>query len=478
MVLQTKNGRIVDEAGREVRLRGVCIGGWMNLENFINGYPGSEHGLRAVMAETLGASKAEFFFERLLDHMLAPADLRFLKGLGATCVRLPFNYRHFESDQKPFEYLERGFERLSRAIDWCEKEGLYAILDLHAVQGWQNPDWHSDNGSRQALLWSTRQYQDRFVALWEELARRFRGQRAVAGYNVINEPVTGTPRGRFFNTYRTNWEPLNALYRRVVGAIRAIDPEHIIFLEGDFYSLRFSGLEAPFAENLVYSSHNYNAGGFGPGAYPGPIGGEQWDARHQTVVFERNEGTQFSRQHGVPLWVGEFGSVYNGRAEEIGDRLRAMDDQLAAFEAGGAHWTAWTYKDVGTMGWVTLRPESEYGQRVARVLELKRQLGTDSWTGWLPAGEMARLVEKAAEQASAALDDPKLPAGEFVAYLKQAALDGFFGGFLQPIYAEAFRGLSENEIDRVLSSFALEQCRQNEGLSAVLRKHMAVSPTR
>ena len=176
--------------------------------------------------------------------------------------------------------------------------------------------------------------------------------------------------------------------------------------------------------------------------------------------------------------MGEFGSVYNGRSEELPDRLRAMDDQLAAFEAGGAHWTAWTYKDVGTMGWVTLRPESEYGQRVARLLELKRRLGTDSWTGWLPASEIAQLVEQTAARASAALEDPKLPPGEFVAYLKQAALDGFFGGLLQPIYAEAFRGLSENEIDRVLSSFALEQCRQNEGLSAVLRKHMAAEPTR
>ncbi|HWO14858.1 MAG TPA: hypothetical protein VNN80_35385, partial [Polyangiaceae bacterium] len=187
---------------------------------------------------------------------------------------------------------------------------------------------------------------------------------------------------------------------------------------------------------------------------------------------------QFSRQHGVPLWVGEFGSVFNGRAEEIGDRVRAIDDQLGVFEANGAHWTAWTYKDVGTMGWVMTRPDSEYGQRVARVLDLKRQLGTDSWTGWLPAGELARLMEKAAEQASAALDDPKLPPGEFVAYLKQAALDGFFGGLLQPIYAEAFRGLSENEIDRVVSSFSYEQCRHNEPLIGVLRKHLAVAPTR
>jgi len=123
------------------------------------------------------------------------------------------------------------------------------------------------------------------------------------------------------------------------------------------------------------------------------------------------------------------------------------------------------------MGWVMLDPESEYMQRVTRVLELKRTLGTDSWAGWLPTGEVARLMERAAEQASAAINQPELGPREFAQFLKQAALDGFFGGLLQPAYAEAFRGLSENELDRVLASFSLAQCRPNEALLSVVRKH-------
>jgi len=148
-----------------------------------------------------------------------------------------------------------------------------------------------------------------------------------------------------------------------------------------------------------------------------------------------------------------------------------VDDQIAVFEQNGAHWTAWTYKDVGTMGWVMPRPESEYMQRIARLLELKRTLGTDAWAGWLPAGEIAQLMERAAALASQAIADPELPPKEFAQYLKQAALDGFFGGLLQPVYAQAFRGLSENEIDRVLSSFAIENCRKNTPLLAIVEKH-------
>ncbi|MEY2937073.1 MAG: hypothetical protein RL033_7822, partial [Pseudomonadota bacterium] len=83
-----------------------------------------------------------------------------------------------------------------------------------------------------------------------------------------------------------------------------------------------------------------------------------------------------------------------------------------------------------------------------------------------------KLMEQAADVAAEAINDPQLPAKEFAQHLKQAALDGFFGGLLQPIYAEAFRGLSENDIDRVLSSFAFQNCRKNEGLLTVVKKHV------
>ncbi len=472
-MLQVKGGKVVDGQGRPVRLRGTCVGGWMNMENFIDGYPGTEHGVRAAMAEVLGPSKGQFFFDRLLDYFLAEDDLAFIKECGATVVRLSLNYRHFEQDSEPFKYLESGFRRLDQAVQWCAKHGLYVILDLHSVQGWQNTDWHCDNSSRNCLFWQHPHFQDRFVALWEEFARRYKGNATIAGYNVMNEPVTNAPDGRFGNTvYRPNWEVLNRIYRRVVGAIRAIDPDHIIFLEGDYFSRLFAGLDAPFADNLVYSSHNYTAAGFGPGAYPGPFEGEHWDRDKQKEVFLAQEGTHYTQKHNVPLWVGEFGSVYNGPAAEMPDRLRAIDDQIDVFEEHGVHWTTWTYKDVGVMGWVTLSPESEYMQIIAPILEIKRLLDSDFWMGWLPptpANEMirdlARLIEKT-------IGDRDIDPEANQRYLAQAALDAYVGPLLHPVYAKRFKGMSEAQLDRVLQSFALKNCRPNQELIKVLRKHM------
>ena len=130
-MLHVDDDQVVDGAGNPVRLRGVCVGGWMNMENFIDGYPGDEHTQRAVMATILGRERAQFFFDRLLDYFLAEEDIAFIKSWGANSVCLALNYRHFESDARPFECLEAGFRRLDQVVEWCTQHGLYAILDLH-----------------------------------------------------------------------------------------------------------------------------------------------------------------------------------------------------------------------------------------------------------------------------------------------------------------------------------------------------------
>ncbi len=473
-LLQIKNGKILDNNGKTVQLRGTCVGGWMNMENFINGYPGSEVGVRDAIADVLGKSKAEYFFDRMLENMLGEDDIRFLKECGSTVIRLPLNYRHFEEDKDPFAYKESGFARLNKMLAWCEKYEIHAILDLHAIQGWQNTDWHCDNDSAHALFWEHPYFIDRYVAIWEEFARRYKDSRVVAGYDVMNEPLCNASRGRFtsMEKYKPAWDKINSVFRRVVEAIRKIDSEHIIFLEGDYFAALFEGLEAPFTNNLAYSSHNYNDAGFGPGAYPGLINGTRWDKDKQLSAFLSHEGTRHTQKHNVPLWVGEFGSVYNGAREEAGDRLRALNDQIEVFETYGAHWTTWTYKDVGVMGWVMLDPESDYMQLVKHELEAKRLLDTDQWMGWLPETPAKEIVRNLANYAKSVIGDEEIDADAAYVYFKQRALSGFAGSLMQFSYAKLFKGMSEDRIDRIMDSFAFKNCIKNNGLLNVVKKHM------
>ncbi|KAJ3980107.1 hypothetical protein F5890DRAFT_775490, partial [Lentinula detonsa] len=71
-LLKVSGTKLVDEKGEEIILRGAGLGGWMNMENFISGYPGCEFQIRAALAETIGAEKSEFFFDKVLSLRTLP----------------------------------------------------------------------------------------------------------------------------------------------------------------------------------------------------------------------------------------------------------------------------------------------------------------------------------------------------------------------------------------------------------------------
>src|SRR5215469_11753920 len=151
--LRTSGGGIVSSDDEPVLLRGVGLGGWLNMENFITGYPGTESSHRAALGRVLGPRRAGLLLDSLLDSFFGPDDAAFIAALGMNCVRIPVNYRHWESDARPGEFAAGGFARLDLAIAACAAAGLYTVIDLHAAQGCQNHHWHSDNPFHQPLLW-------------------------------------------------------------------------------------------------------------------------------------------------------------------------------------------------------------------------------------------------------------------------------------------------------------------------------------
>ncbi|HEX9386394.1 MAG TPA: cellulase family glycosylhydrolase, partial [Anaerolineales bacterium] len=126
--LHVQNTKIVNDRGETVLLRGFCLGGWMNMENFIIGFPGHESGLRSGMQRVLGRENAQFYFERFLHYFIQKEDLSFIKSLGCNVIRIPLNYRHFEDDDRPFEYKPEGFALLDKVIVWARELELYVIL--------------------------------------------------------------------------------------------------------------------------------------------------------------------------------------------------------------------------------------------------------------------------------------------------------------------------------------------------------------
>lgn len=117
----------------------------------MNGFAGQENQARAAMKAALGDAKYEYYFDKFLEYYFTEADAEFLASMGFNCIRIAINYRHFEDDLNPRVLKKSGFKHLDRVVDLCAAHGIYTVIDLHALPGGQNMDWHSDNNTNQAL---------------------------------------------------------------------------------------------------------------------------------------------------------------------------------------------------------------------------------------------------------------------------------------------------------------------------------------
>jgi endoglucanase len=450
--LRCAGPRFVTPGGEPVRLRGVGVAGWMNMENFATGFAGNESLMRRLVRDVLGQDRYELFFDHLLTSFFGEDDAALLAGAGMNCVRLPVNYRHFESDTRPFEYLHEGFRHLDRVIDICAAHGIYSVIDLHAVPGSQNHHWHSDNVTHHPAFWDHPHFQDRAVALWEVIADRYKDNPWVAGFNPVNEPADESR------------AVVGGVYSRLVEAIRSVDPHHILFLDGNTYSMEFDVFEEQW-DNTVYVCHDYAGIGLGGGGeYPGVCEGVHVDEAALRATYGRR--TELCRRTDTPVWVGEFGPLYTGDAHLDATRRQLLSDQLDIYRADSASWSLWHYKDLGTQGVVTVRPDTPYRRRFDAFVAKKSRLGADQWgnDGFGPrevTEPFYSLMDKEFP------DFTPYPWGRFD-WVRTLILNLAMAQPLAEEYAELFRGLDDSELVALAGSFALGCCDTRPGLLDLL----------
>ena len=317
------------------------------------------------------------------------------------------------------------------------------MIDLHAVPGCQNQHWHSDNPTHVAAFWQHPHFQDRVVHLWQAL-RRALSRRAVGRGLQPAQRARATPAARSSGPF----------HDRLVGAVREIDPDHIVFVDGNTYSTDFSMFAEPY-ENAVYACHDYARAGmaFG-GPYPGETQGQWIDRDFLEEKFL--ERSRYQRETGTPIWVGEFGPVYTGDPERDEQRYQILSDQLEIYDRHGAGWSIWTYKDVGLQGLVHAAPDSAYMQRFGALIAKKARLGIDSWGS--TDQEVPEVVEPIHE-----LSPASSPAGRPTRGARARPTDDLvrhvlFAQAMLTEYAERFRDLGDDDLDELADSFALARC--------------------
>lgn len=335
--VSAKGKNIVMPNGKPMLIKGSNLGNWLLPEGYMFKFEkvNAPWMIEQVLLELIGPSANTHFWKRYLDQYVSESDIRLLKEMGSNSVRLPFDYRLFTNES----YLgandsTRGFYYIDRVVKWCKKYNLYLLLDMHGAPGGQTGD-NIDNSYGYPFLYTDKGCQQKAIDIWQKIAKRYHNETIILGYDLLNEPIA-----HFFNQEQLN-PLLEPLYKQMVQAIRQVDKNHLIFLEGAQWASKFNVFSTPFDSKLVYSFHKY------------------WTDTTQEVI---QEYIDFSNRYNVPIYVGETG--------ENDDRWILAFRKL--LERNNIGWHYWPYKKMESTSCIVSFPKpSSWDSLVAYTKTLR-----------------------------------------------------------------------------------------------------------
>jgi hypothetical protein len=169
-------------------------------------------------------------------------------------------------------------------------------------------------------FWNSTALQDHLSNVWTKVALRYAKEPTIAGYDLLNEPS-------IYSSVipNLNASHLESFYVKVIESIRAVDPNHVIFLEpANMQSGNF-----PIKDNIVWSPHFY------------PLSfANRYDPQNITVLRADLEAKyqKFVLEMGSPMWVGEFAAFMQDASS-----VRWLRDAVTLFGEYHVGWAWWAY---------------------------------------------------------------------------------------------------------------------------------------
>jgi endoglucanase len=307
--LHRENKKIVDGSGQEILLKGIGLGGWLLQEGYMlhtSSFANAQWEIKAKIEDLIGETNTAIFYEAYRDNYVRKIDIDSIKSWGFNSIRLPFHYDLFATNTNPPVFLNKGFEILDSLLSWCEANQIYLILDMHAAPGGQSDEPISDYNPAYPSLWQSEQNKNLTVQIWRKIAEHYKDEEWIGGYDLLNEPKWNLPPGNL---------PLRDLYIRITDTIRAVDKNHLIFIEGNWFATDFAGLTPAWDDNMAYSFHKY------------------WNGNTQSsiqyLVDLRNSANR-------PLWLGETGENSN----------KWFVDCVELMKSNNIGWAWWPHKKI------------------------------------------------------------------------------------------------------------------------------------
>ena len=284
-------------------------------------------------------------------------QLDFIANKGFDYIRLPMDYRYWTKDFNYFHPDENVFTVIDSYVEACRQRGLHVSINLHRAPGY----CINMNSIEKHNLWKDKEAQDAFVFMWENFTERYKNIPSdVLSFDLLNEPPD-------IGQYDFTRKRHEKVMRRTIKAIRDIDPERLLILNGiggggiAIPELADSGTVHSGRGYAPYTVSHYKAGWMQvkegyvwlPPEYPGLSDGVMWDADKLREYYKPWREVE---SVGTGVYIGEFG-CFNKTPNDVA--LRWFSDLLGLYREYGWGYALWNFK--GDFGIVEHgRPGAKY----------------------------------------------------------------------------------------------------------------------
>ncbi len=305
-------------------------------------------------------------------HTLDPAVYTQAAALGVNFMRVTVPW----SDYEPLPpsggvhaWNQPQLTQLDALVSWCATNHIQVLLDFHQY-GWSPFFAPLQRGGRAngipSWLYAGRRfpvtaagldaaearfYTDRrATALYAEfatmIATRYRTSPTVMGYEILNEPPTGSyPRTHWVSQRVAGWES------KILTAIRAVDQlRTVVFMLRGGPSMGAQGADLTrfgSLQHLALDVHDYFAGSGGSGykrdgenvssGYRSTLQGGAYSGTTASQAAYLAVPLGAARRWDIPLIVGEWGAFNDQPGQDV-----YQQQMVDLFAAEGVSWARWS----------------------------------------------------------------------------------------------------------------------------------------
>jgi|GEM_PF-644465 len=165
-----------------------------------------------------------------------PDSFARIAAAGFDHVRLPVRWSAYTGTAPAYGIDEAFFLEVDRMVELANEANLGLVVNVHFFE-----ELEADPAGEQ----------DRFIAIWDQIARRYQNEPSSVVFELLNEPI-----GEFVD----NPELWNALAAEALAAVRQTNPDRSVIIGPVQYNhpSRLADLNLPADNNVVATIHTYD----------------------------------------------------------------------------------------------------------------------------------------------------------------------------------------------------------------------------